>query len=73
MHWSSRSVCEAHRRSQLFDCHPTVEKLSHYNRMTGEPLAYIVTFIDEVTDLFENKNIQVTARRLIRMSRKFGL
>ena len=64
---------EAHRRSQLFDRYPTVEKLSHYNRMTGEPLPYIVAFFDEVTDLFEHKDIQVTTRRLIRMSRKFGI
>ena len=64
---------EAHRRSQLFDRYPTVEKLSHYNRLVGQPEPYIVAFLDEVTDLFEHKDIQVTARRLIRMSRKFGI
>lgn len=64
-----------HRTDEVFAPYPTVEKLSDYNRAVspGERLEYIVMMIDEFPEYLEDKDLQVSLRRLIRKSRKAGI
>lgn len=64
---------EMEHRKELFSEYPTVERLDEYNRIAPEPLAPIMTMIDEFTSLMEIKVIQRGIRTLAQRARKYGL
>lgn len=64
---------EMERRKRLFAPHLTVETLADYNKIAPDPLPLIVVFVDEVTNLFTNKETQRLTLALIRKSRGFGI
>lgn len=64
---------EMERRKRLFAPHITVETLADYNKIAPEPLPLIAIFVDEVSNLFMNKETQRLALALIRESRGFGI
>ena len=64
---------EMERRKVLFKPHLTVETLADYNRIAEKQLPTIAVFVDEVSNLFMNKETQRIALTLVRESRAFGI
>ncbi|MCB9107639.1 MAG: hypothetical protein H6633_25805 [Anaerolineales bacterium] len=64
---------ETERRLSLFEPYLTVETIHDYNRRVDEPLPYIVTFVDEISNIFMDKDAQARFLELIRISRAAGI
>jgi hypothetical protein len=64
---------ETEKRLALFEPHLTVETIHDYNRIAAEPLPYIVVFVDEISNVFQNKVVQPVFLELIRISRAAGI
>lgn len=64
---------ETERRLALFEPYLTVETIHDYNRLADTPLPYIVTFIDEISNIFQETRIQAAFLSLIRISRAAGI
>ncbi len=64
---------EMRRRKELFKPHPTVETLLDYNNIAQEALPYLVIFVDEVTNLFLNRDTQIITLEMLREARAFGM
>lgn len=64
---------ETERRLSLFEPHLTVETIHDYNRRVDSPLPYIVTFVDEISNIFMDKDAQASFLELIRISRAAGI
>lgn len=63
---------ETEKRLTLFEPYPTVETIHDYNRIET-PLLYIIAFIDEISNIFMNKEAQRVFLDLIRVSRAAGI
>lgn len=64
---------EKKQRKEMFHKYPTVEKLSDYNHLAGEPLPPVVCMIDEATSLMDNKSIEARIRTIAQETRKYGI
>ena len=64
---------ETETRLQLFEPHLTVETIHDYNKLVDQPLHYITVFVDEISNIFMNKEAQQRFLALIRISRAVGV
>jgi len=70
---SALSQDELNRRKSLFNRFPGVDSLSLYNQQANEPLAPIVTIIDEGTALLGDRDVENALKTLTLRARKYGL
>jgi hypothetical protein len=64
---------ETERRFARFETYPSVETLADFNRVSGQPLPYLVMFVDEIAGILNSKNIQRDFLQLIQISRAAGI
>jgi hypothetical protein len=64
---------ETERRFAQFEAHPAVESLADYNRLTEDPLPYLVMFVDEIAGILNGKEVQRNFLQLIQISRAAGI
>ena len=64
---------EMERRKAQFKPYPTVETLRDYNQLAETRLPIIVVFVDEITNLFMTKEIQIITLEMLREARAFGI
>jgi len=64
---------EWHRRRELFRDHPQAADLADYNRLTADPLPYIVLMVDEVNAIVDDPDILSRLTSLGQGTRKYGL
>lgn len=63
---------ETEKRLSLFEPYPTVETIHDYNKIET-PLPYVIAFIDEISNIFMDKDAQRVFLELIRVSRAAGI
>lgn len=63
---------ETEKRLSLFEPHLTVETIHDYNRIET-PLPYVIAFIDEISNIFMDKEAQRVFLDLIRVCRAAGI
>lgn len=64
---------EMNRRKELYGQHPGVDSIDTYNARADEPLAPVVTLVDEATALLGDKAVENELRTLALRARKYGL
>lgn len=64
---------EISRRKELYKAFPAADTLEVYNRLTDDPLPVIALFLDEITVLFENREIERAFKTSVLRARKYGM